>query len=289
MLRRNDSWEPNVSDALSYSELQRRRGFSGNSSTGSDESCGAYLARKLQELEKAVDNASTLESTSTIKQSESEPLTVHPTYGTAVEETEEPATKPDPVGQVQSLSLAKFLIANIGASGVTSVAEGVTSSYKFTFAPALEHRSDQGEFNGRPKKSKPSEFFGPIQIEAITDSEMEPSQLSDQDSSRYARSTLADALAPPKKQTIAYSSGESDCESSLRHPKDPVRETSISITSREVIRKYFAETSPICLPQGHPTVAFNQDQMCHMLKVVADETATSTFELMNSVIQRLVN
>ena len=116
---------------------------------------------------------------------------------------------------------------------------------------------------------------------------MEMPPLSDHESTHYARSTLADALTPPKNlATMAYTSGESDCESSIRAPRDPVKETSVSITSREVIRRYFAETNPISLPQGHPTVAFNQDQMCHMLNVVADQTAKSIFEMMNSVIQK---
>ena len=91
-------------------------------------------------------------------------------------------------------------------------------------------------------------------------------------------------MAPPKTQYLTCNSDGSDYESTIQAPVAVSREAPISISSREIIRKCFAETNPISLPQGHPTVAFNQEQMCQMLKVVADETAKSTFGMMNSLI-----
>ena len=83
---------------------------------------------------------------------------------------------------------------------------------------------------------------------------------SDSESGRCARSTLAEALAPPVHRITIYASDESDSA--------PLREqlpaekglASISIKSRELIRQSFTETIPICLPQGHPTIALTQEQ-----------------------------
>ena len=235
--------EPEVPDTLLYPKILRRGGFSGNSSTGCDESCGAYLARKFEELEKATEHDSAPESTSKNKQSESEPLTIHPTCGTAVAEGADTLTKLGPTGPVHSLSSTKFLNANTSTSGITDNTEEITPSYEFAFPPALEHRSIRGVLACRRNDTTSFKNLRPTQSEVISDSEMEMPPLSDQDSARYVRSTLAEALAPPKNWTIACSSGESDYESSVKAPKDTVRETSVSITSRKVIRRYFAETN----------------------------------------------
>ena len=72
----------------------------------------------------------------------------------------------------------------------------------------------------------------------------------------------------------------------MRVPTAAIREAPISISSKETLRKCFSETNPISLAQGHPTVAFNQEQMCQILKVFADETAKSTFRMMNSLIEK---
>ena len=71
-------------------------------------------------------------------------------------------------------------------------------------------------------------------------------------------------------------------------PEQPVvsKPATLSISSREIIRKHFAEAQPINLPLGHPTVAFNREQIGHILKVVGDETARSSFETFDSVVMR---
>ena len=44
--------------------------------------------------------------------------------------------------------------------------------------------------------------------------------------------------------------------------------------------------NPIRLDPGHPVVAFNQDQITSILRIVADESARASFEMLNSVVQR---
>ena len=142
----------------------------------------------------------------------------------------------------------------------------------------FEHRSLRAETESSVDKQN-------LDLHATkSGSEAELPMQSDQDSSRYARSTLAQALAPPKIRLINYSSDESDLESSARAPREAPRRAQFSISSREVTRKCFDETNPIRLPQCHPTIAFNQEQMCQILKVVAYETARSSFDIMNDLI-----
>ena len=67
----------------------------------------------------------------------------------------------------------------------------------------------------------------------------------------------------------------------LRHPSPVSQQRYLSPAERSS-----ANTSPISLPRGHATVAFNRNQIEHILKVVADETARSSFEMVNSVVMR---
>ena len=52
------------------------------------------------------------------------------------------------------------------------------------------------------------------------------------------------------------------------------------------MKQCFTETNPICLDPGHPVAAFNQEQITSILRIVADESARASFEMLNSVVQR---
>ena len=267
--------EPASEEAQIVAEIQRRSGFTSNSSTGSDESCGAYLARKLGEMEKSEQPEVTTKTNCEVEQSENEPIILRPSCSPIGQA---------PSKQTQPLSLAKFIgtTSNPGVKGNES--GEIADSYEFTFSPALKHKSIRSEDKCLPLDSTCLGQTRHLLAETQPDSGTEAPFLSDHGSTRYARSPLAEALAPPKTQNITYNSDESDYESTVRVPVAATREAPISISSRKIIRKCFAETNPIRLPQGHPTVALNQEQLCQMLKVVADETAKSTFGMMNSLI-----
>ena len=68
-------------------------------------------------------------------------------------------------------------------------------------------------------------------------------------------------------------------------PVDP-RPTPLSGTSRAIIKQCFAETNQVCLDPGHPTVVFNQEQISSILRIVADESARASFEMLKGVVQR---
>ena len=267
--------EPESEEAQIFAEIQRRSGFTSNSSTGSDESFGAYVTRKLDEMEQSGQPEVTPKTNGKVKQSESEPIVMQPNCS--------------PDGQASSkqtlpLSLSKYISA-VNNPDVNQIEPAeVIDTYEFTFAPAVKHKSIRNENEPCQLDSTSLEPRERHLAETQSGSETEVPFLSDHDSTRYARSTLAEALAPPKTQYLTCNSDGSDYESTIQAPVAASREAPISISSREIIRKCFAETNPISLPQGHPTVAFNQEQMCQMLKVVADETAKSTFGMMNSLI-----
>ena len=90
----------------------------------------------------------------------------------------------------------------------------------------------------------------------------------------------------PRHRLISMPSDEASGTESEPEPPVASKSATLSVSSREVFRKYFSEAQPIILPRGHPTVAFNRDQTEQILKVVADETARSSFVMLNSVMMR---
>ena len=101
--------EPEFPTTLLFSDKQGRCGFSCNSSTGSYESCGAYFARKLEELERSASGIPDLGALPEIKESESEQLVVYPSQSRTSEMRSESSLDHDPMSQSRPISLAKFL------------------------------------------------------------------------------------------------------------------------------------------------------------------------------------
>ena len=109
---------------------------------------------------------------------------------------------------------------------------------------------------------------------------------SDQESSMYARSKLPQALISPiNHDNLDYSDDTS--ESNVENcPNEPSGSAALSIINREIIKKYFSETKPIYLPQTHPTIALNQNQIGHILRIVAVESARVSYEMMDCILRR---
>ena len=58
----------------------------------------------------------------------------------------------------------------------------------------------------------------------------------------------------------------------------------LSGRSRAILKEYFEEASPIRLPVGHPTVAFTEPQVYHLLRTLTDETLRRSFSTMERMI-----
>ena len=119
-----------------------------------------------------------------------------------------------------------------------------------------------------------------------TSSEAPTAVDSDQQPSVRHRSTLFQALNLPVNQGHLYCSDNTSEITIEDRPAEPTGLATLSISRRETIRKYFSETKPVNIIQGHSTIALTQDQIGHNLRIVADENARSSYEMMDCIIRR---
>ena len=117
--------------------------------------------------------------------------------------------------------------------------------------------------------------------EVRTDTEVR----TDAESSDSAGSTLAQALNSRGGVPRAEFSDDSSSVAVTR-PKDISIIPPLRVSSRALIKEYFARTETVNLIQGHPTIAFSQDQISSVLRIVADETARASFDMLENLIQR---
>ena len=77
------------------------------------------------------------------------------------------------------------------------------------------------------------------------------------------------------------------------HHQDPIASTSrglddqlpdLSGRSRAILKTYFLEEKAFNLPRGHPTVAFTEPQIYHLLRVLTDETLRMSHTNMEQMI-----
>ena len=186
--------EPEVSTSQLYSKIFRRGGFS-FSSSGSNESCGAYIARKLEALESPQENFPDLASHDDVKQSESERLVIVPNLESAnAPNTPTVGTSanffPEPTRLSTILRDDNFCDGHKKSS--VAINDDVD---EFEFSPAYEHH-----FLRRTSSSSHSDLLtvsnpGHEPSTPNLNSEMGESQPPDQESNLDARSTLAVALA----------------------------------------------------------------------------------------------
>ena len=57
-------------------------------------------------------------------------------------------------------------------------------------------------------------------------------------------------------------------------------------TSRALIKEHFQTNEPFNFPQGHPVIAFTEDQLSSLLKIVADETVRASQDMLEGIIQK---
>ena len=233
------------------------------SSTTDSESCEAYFTRKIESLSNLEEEVTTAAATTSnlAKASESETTAVTPGPNQLLQEPEivdaipqvtflddpEPSSRPPGITQTES---GRLVDSGPECLGTDSASAGRC----------------------------------PMDYRYQTDDD---SRLDlDFETASQARSTLADALrSPAKTTTIACQGGSSNESSDFIAPVE-LGPTPLSGTSRAIIKQCFKEVNPICLDPGHPVVAFNQDQITSILRIVADESARASFEMINSVVQR---
>ena len=98
-------------------------------------------------------------------------------------------------------------------------------------------------------------------------------------------STIADALYAPANSNV-FRVCDTTSNTSVDFPETTPRVAQLSASSRALIKEYFEEVTPVTLPAGHSTLALNEGQFSHVLKVVADEAVRSSLKTMESLIQQ---
>ena len=103
---------------------------------------------------------------------------------------------------------------------------------------------------------------------------------------------------PPVSATLAWDSsafpefegdfrtesGHSDTEQEQYRARVATTDRQLSVKGRSVIRKYFTAATPVQLPAGHTTIAFNEDQVHTMIRTIADESVISSYHMMKSLL-----
>ena len=136
--------------------------------------------------------------------------------------------------------------------------------------------------------TNPTDEYGDVQgqMDYRSQTEDESCPGMDTGTGSMARSTLAQALYSPSKPGNVSLPQTSSQDTSDPLPPEPRGPNPLSSTSRLIIKQCFEETNPTYLSPGHMTVAFNQDQISSILRIVADESARASYEMLHSVVVR---
>ena len=255
------------------------------SSKTDTESCEAYISRTV-ELLASVEPITTLpneETTVGVKTSISDPVAITPGVNELIAEGQEAddvpkvvfLDKPDSIDEEpectdKSQNNAEFTENAPATMPVSAPVEQLNSAIEEVqeTATAITQEGDQGLMDYRSQTEDDS-CFG-----------------METDTGSVARSTLADALYCQKPPTNISCPPGSSNESSTTQQPEVTGPAPLTSSSRLMIKKCFEETNPTYLSPGHPTVVFNQDQISSILRIVADESARASFEMLNSVVQR---
>ena len=117
-------------------------------------------------------------------------------------------------------------------------------------------------------------------------SSSEIGHLTDNESDRYVGSTLAEALNPPAQYSLLVASDQSSDVATVKTPEEP-KFRPLGGSSRALIKVYFDNKEPERLPPGNPVIAFTERQLSRVLRVVADETARASYDMLENRASRL--
>ena len=252
-------------------------------SSGSNESCGNYITCKISQMEEAAARAFA-EVTETAQReiiSEEMEVTLSAERPTP-DQTGSPgllkvvildpsAPEPNNTHPAQAELLPKRPLVTPSASG--------SSIGTATFLPgpsAME--TQQGELQGQdnPVTNPPS--IGDL-------SESDFGRVSDSESGQNAGSTLADELKTVPECNLPRSSDLSSVGTPVNLPGEP-REVPLGGRSRASIKEHFETSERVRLPPGHPVAAFTESQISAVMRVVADETARASYDMLENLVYR---
>ena len=255
------------------------------SSTTDSESCEAYFTRKIECLTNSEENvtAATYATSNVVRASDSKPVAVTPGLNEMIPDASRPVDVPDVI----------FLDK---ATAQAATSEAIDSNFATDETPVIESQTTQTTLpEGQAVQqsevtpaTNPTDENGDVQgqMDYRSQTEDESCPGMDTDTGSMARSTLAQALYSPSKPGNVCLPQTSSQDMSDPLPPEPRGPTLLSSTSRLIIKQCFEETNPTYLSPGHMTVAFNQGQISSILRIVVDESARASYEMLNSVVVR---
>ena len=102
-----------------------------------------------------------------------------------------------------------------------------------------------------------------------------------QESDGLIGSTVAEALYVPVQSNV-FRVSDVASNTSADFPEVMPRVAQLSASGRALIKEYFEEATP----PGHSTLALNEGQVSHMLKVLADEAVKSSLKAMENLVHQ---
>ena len=144
----------------------------------------------------------------------------------------------------------------------------------------VDNTSSTCDFPGLPKDNPKVHF--------LTNDPTESEKTSDDTSREDGPALYSSVPFGSESGTEACDESEPSCSkakprkpSTSRGPDDHLPET--SGRRRAILKTYFADAKPFTLPLGHPTVAFTEAQMYHLLRVLSDETLRLSYSTMEKM------
>ena len=256
-------------------------------SSSTDESCGAYIARKWEQLGTSPENETQGPSGGNIeKVSESASLELAPTQNSQ--------------GQIESESDSLSSVAFLDPT-TNPIKSKLKSMYRPT-EPKIQKlcvkigdtrrefsvsASETEGLSNAEGGSATGDEFGLDSPHFIVPHATSNRSASDtgQESAGPVGSTVADAIYAPVG-TSKHSVGDTGSVTSVDFPEEITRSPQLSASSRVLIKECFDKVSPVNLPAGHTTLALNESQVNCIVKAVADEAVKTSLKMMESLVER---
>ena len=253
-------------------------------SSGSNESCGTYITCKMSQLEETAAKEFTEVTQRAVRENVSEPL-VNTASAQIPESNDLPETS-RPV--VVFLDSPRQVIDNPEleySQPVEKRAQSASPSGSSTAEAALRVNMPVGVTKGSQKRPGLADKHVTIQQPTANYSDSEVGHISGCESEQGMGSTLTDALHHVARRSLPETSGQESDGTADQPPVAP-RPLSLGGRNRALIKECFAKNESFRLHPGNPAVVFTEGQISNVLRVVADETARASYDMLENLIHR---
>ena len=256
----------------------------GTESSGSNESCGTYITCKMSQIEEAAAKEFTEVAATAERECVSDPLVI--TTNVQSEENNNQHEPTEPIVVFLDSQKPIHIEPEKELSGPTRKrSRSVSLSGSSTAEAAMRGNLPVGAMKGSQKRPLTANKRLTIRPPSQYCSDSEFGSVSGTESGQDISSTLADALRPGARRSLPETSDLSSTGSVGQPPAGP-NLPALGGRSRAMIKEYFAQNETFRLPPGNPAVVFTEGQIGSLLRVVADETARASYDMLENLIHR---